>query len=125
MNEQELNEVLSSYRDVINALIERIDAQDEMIKAVAEKCDALNNLVFDEVVNPAKEALDEFNYKSGLDEFRGKYGEQLSGFEDKLKSIEGEDFDVVKQAYDGYNEMEGEKPSEEAYVEELVKQIIL
>ena len=101
MDDIQLNEILSSYRDAINALIERIDAQDSMIKALTEKCDGLDHLIFDEVVNPAKEALDQYNYNTGLNEFTNKYGEQLAG----------------------YNDYEGEKPDEDLYVEELIKSV--
>lgn len=52
MDEQKLNEILASYRDAINALIERMDAQDEMVKAVVEKVDGLDHLIFDEVIKP-------------------------------------------------------------------------
>ena len=48
MEDTRLNEILASYRDAINALIERVDSQDEMIKALMEKSDDLNRLVFDE-----------------------------------------------------------------------------
>lgn len=121
MDEMQLNEILTSFRDAINALIERADAQDGMIKAVSERNDEIEHLLFDEVINPAKEELAEHNYNVGLNEFANKYGEQFSGYNEKLRPIEGEDFDIVKQAYDGYNEYEGEKPDEDLYVEELIK----
>lgn len=121
MDEMQLNEILSSYRDAINALIERIDAQDEMVKATVEKVDGLNHLIFDEVINPAKQAMDEEIYNAGLNDFSGRWGEKLEGYNDKLRPIEGEDFDIMKQAYDGYNSIEGEKPEEGMYIDELVK----
>lgn len=121
MDELQLNEILTSYRDAINALIERADAQDDMIKATREKAESLEHLVFDEVINPAKKAMEEEVYNAGLEDFSNRYGEKLGGYNDKLRAIEGEDFDIMKQAYDGYNSIEGEKPDEEVYVDELVK----
>lgn len=121
MDEIQLNEILASYRDAINALIERADAQDDMIKATREKAESLEHLVFDEVINPAKQAMEDEIYNAGLEDFSNRYGEKLGGYNDKLKAIEGEDFDIMKQAYDGYNSIEGEKPDEEIYVDELVK----
>lgn len=123
MDEQQLNEILTSYRDAINALIERMDAQDEMVKAAVEKVDGLNHLVFDEVINPAKEAMEESIYNKNVSEFGNKYSDKFAGYNEKLKPIEGEDFDIVKQAYDGYNEIEGEKPDEALYVDELIKAV--
>lgn len=121
MDDVQLNEILTSYRDAINALIDRADAQDDMIKATREKAENLEHLVFDEVINPAKKAMEDEIYQSGLDDFSSRYGEKLGGYNDKLRAIEGEDFDIMKQAYDGYNSIEGEKPDEETYVDELVK----
>lgn len=128
MDEQILNEILASYRDAINALIERIDAQDEMVKAVMDKTNEVEKLLFDEVINPAKEAMEKSIYDSGLEDFASKYGEKLEGYNEKLRPIEGQDFDIMKEAYDGYNEYKRSKQSEQsedideaAYVDELVK----
>ena len=121
MDEQKLNEILTSYRDAINALIERMDAQDEMVKAVVEKVDGLDHLIFDEVINPAREAMDQSIYETGLNDFGNRYKDKLASYNEKLRPIEGEDFDIVKQAYDGYNSIEGEKPDEALYVDELIK----
>lgn len=121
MDEMQLNEILASYRDAINALIERVDAQDGMIQAVREKAEGTERLIFDEVINPAKAEMEKQIYNAGLEDFTNKYGEKLNGYNDKLRPIEGEDFDIMKQAYDGYNSIEGEKPDEAMYVDELVK----
>ena len=121
MDEMQLNEILASYRDAINALIERVDAQDGMIQAVREKAEGTERLIFDEVINPAKAEMEKQIYNAGLEDFTNKYGEKLNGYNDKLRPIEGEDFDIMKQAYDGYNSIEGEKPDEAMYGDELVK----
>lgn len=121
MDEMQLNEILASYRDAINALIERADAQDGMIQAVREKAEGTERLIFDEVINPAKAEMEKQIYNAGLEDFTNKYGEKLNGYNDKLRPIEGEDFDIMKQAYDGYNSIEGEKPDEAEYIDELVK----
>lgn len=121
MDEMQLNEILSSYRDAINALIERADAQDEMINAIKARNEELEHLVFDEVINPAKEAMEKEIYNAGLNDFTERYGDQLAGYNEKLRPIEGEDFDIMQQAYDGYNGIEGEKPDQDIYIEELKK----
>lgn len=122
MNE-ELQEILESYKLAIEALVERINSQDELIKTLTDKCESLEHLLFEEIINPAKQAMDEEIYNSGLQDFTNKYGDKLAGYNDKLRSIEGADFDIVKQAYDGYEGIEGEKPDEEVYIEELVKSV--
>lgn len=120
MDEMQLNEILTSYRDAINALIERADAQDGMIQAIREKAEGIEHIVFDEVINPAKAEMEQQIYNAGLEDFSNRYGEKLSGYNDKLRPIEGEDFDIMKQAYDGYNSIEGEKPDEALYIDELI-----
>lgn len=121
MDENQLNEILSSFRDAITALIERADAQDDMIKAIQEKTDSTERLIFDEVINPAKAEMEKQIYDAGLADFSSRYSDRLGGYNDKLRPIEGEDFDIMKQAYDGYNSIEGEKPDEALYIDELVK----
>ena len=121
MDENQLNEILSSFRDAITALIERADAQDDMIKAIQEKTDSTERLIFDEVINPAKAEMEKQIYNAGLEDFSSRYSDKLGGYNDKLRPIEGEDFDIMKQAYDGYNSIEGEKPDEALYIDELVK----
>ena len=121
MDENQLNEILSSFRDAITALIERVDAQDDMIKAIQEKTDSTERLIFDEVINPAKAEMEKQIYDAGLEDFSSRYSDKLGGYNDKLRPIEGEDFDIMKQAYDGYNSIEGEKPDEAMYIDELVK----
>ena len=121
MDENQLNEILSSFRDAITALIERADAQDDMIKAIQEKTDSTERLIFDEVINPAKAEMEKQIYDAGLADFSSRYSDKLGGYNDKLRPIEGEDFDIMKQAYDGYNSIEGEKPDEAVYIDELVK----
>lgn len=121
MDENQLNEILSSFRDAITALIERADAQDDMIKAIQEKTDSTERLIFDEVINPAKAEMEKQIYDAGLEDFSSRYSDKLGGYNDKLRPIEGEGFDIMKQAYDGYNSIEGEKPDEATYIDELVK----
>lgn len=123
MIDAELNEILASYRDAINMLIERIDAQDSMVNALKEQTSSLEKMVFDDVINPAKQAMEEEIYNSKLNAFGETYADKFNGYNDTLKPIEGEDFDIVKQAFDGYNAIEGEKPEESVYIDELLKSV--
>lgn len=123
MIDAELNEILTSYRDAINMLIERIDAQDSMVNALKEQTSSLEKMVFDDVINPAKQAMEEEIYNSKLKAFGETYADKFNGYNDTLKPIEGEDFDIVKQAFDGYNAIEGEKPEESVYIDELLKSV--
>lgn len=120
----ELYTILASFKEAFEALFERVSAQDEMIGALRDRNDELYDLVVNQVLEPAKQAMDEFNYNSGLDAFGTRYADKFEGYNDKLRAIEGEDFDVVKEAYDTYNAYEGEdKPEEGAYVDEFIANI--
>lgn len=123
MEDMQLNEILSSYRDAIEALIERIDLQDKAVQMLSDKYDSVDKLIYDEVLNPATEAMNQYKYDFGLKGFGERYKDKFEGYNDKLRPIEGQDFDIVKQAYDDYNNYEGEKPEEAAYVDELIKQV--
>lgn len=123
MDELQINEILSSYRDAITALIERLEAQDSMLNAMGDKISYLEGLIFDEVITPAKQAMEEQIYNSNLGAFNQAHGEKLNGYNDKLRAIEGEDFDIGKQIFDGYSALEGEKPDEEVYIDEILKQV--
>ena len=120
----ELYTILASFKEAFEALFERVSAQDEMIGALRDRNDELYDLVINQVLEPAKQAMDEFNYNSGLDAFGTRYADKFEGYNDKLRAIEGDDFDVVKEAYDEYNAYEGEdKPEEGAYVDEFIANI--
>lgn len=114
---------MEDIQKAIEVILERLDAQDDMIKAALEKISSLDKMIFDDIIYPANEAMKQAEYNTGLGEFSDKYSDKFEGYNDKLRPIEGEDFDIVKQAYDGYNEIEGEKPDEAAYVDELVNMV--
>ena len=40
-----------------------------------------------------------------------------------MKALEGDDYDVVREAFNQYDDFEGEKPEEDAYVEALVGEL--
>ena len=58
MNENEVFEVLNSYKEAIDVLISEIDALKAENSALNEKVDSLKDTLFDEILEPARLAIE-------------------------------------------------------------------
>lgn len=131
MDETELVEVLQSYKDAIGLLEEKFNAFSEEIGHVREelqtRIDSLEDTVINGIINPAHEAAEKAAYDRDLEDFKGRYSEKIDPYLDKIKAVEGDDFDIYKTAFDGYKEYKdanGEKALDEVgYVDELLSGI--
>lgn len=104
--------------DVQKAMAELIEYVHHLANEIAE----IKTSIMDDLINPIKDEYGKMQYDNALSDFRCKYAEKLEPFGDKLKAIEGEDFDIIKKTFDDFNE--DNKGYEEAeYVEELAKSI--
>ena len=128
MDENELVEVLQSYKDAIGLLEEKFNAFSEEIGHVREELQAriesLEDTVINGIINPAHEAAEKAAYDRDLEDFKGRYSEKINPYLDKIKAVEGDDFDIFKTAFDGYKEYKdanGDKALDEVeYVDELL-----
>jgi hypothetical protein len=128
MDETELVEVLQSYKDAIGLLEEKFNAFSEEIGHVREELQAriesLEDTVINGIINPAHEAAEKAAYDRDLEDFKGRYSEKIDPYLDKIKAVEGDDFDIFKTAFDGYKEYKdanGDKALDEVgYVDELL-----
>lgn len=131
MDENELVEVLQSYKDAIGLLEEKFNAFSEEIGHVREELQAriesLEDTVINGIINPAHEAAEKAAYDRDLEDFKGRYSEKIDPYLDKIKAVEGDDFDIYKTAFDGYKEYKdanGDKALDEVgYVDELLSGI--
>lgn len=131
MDENELVEVLQSYKDAIGLLEEKFNAFSEEIGHVREELQAriesLEDTVINGIINPAHEAAEKAAYDRDLEDFKGRYSEKIDPYLDKIKAVEGDDFDIFKTAFDGYKEYKdanGDKALDEVgYVDELLSGI--
>src|SRR5574344_1658600 len=125
--EDEIVEVLSAYKDSIDLLLARIDEIDKMVESYHEQYDdrfhKIEDQINNDILGPAEEAFKRVDHDKRFGDFTSKYGAQLGAFNDKLHAIEGPDFDLTTKAFDDYNAIEGDKPDEDKYIEELTKQI--
>ena len=92
-------------------LVEKLDLLMSAVQEIAAKLDAhdqqlqeLDTVLYDGIIGPSNEALAQNEYDNALSDFRAKYAEKLGPYEASSKAIEGDDFDVYKAAFDGYND---------------------
>lgn len=122
MNENEIYEILSSYKQAIDMIIERLDQMDEMYHQSDARVDELEKQVYEQVLNPINELIEEGQKNARFDEFDNKYGEKLSAYNDTLAPMEEEGFDLSRATFDAYDSLpEDERPDEEAYVNEVAR----
>ena len=89
----------------------------ELETVVMELKDKVEN-----ILGAADEAEKKFNHDKGLKEFSERNGEALSKYSDKLKKLNGDDFDLMSSAYDEYTN-EFSDIDESTYVAQLVSEI--
>lgn len=122
MNENEIYEILSSYKQALDMIIERLDQMDEMYHQSDARVDELEKAVYEQVLNPINELIEEGETNARFDEFDNKYGEKLSAFNETLAPMEEEGFDLSRATFDAYDSIpEDQRPDEEAYVNEVAR----
>lgn len=122
MDENEIYEILSSYKQALDMIIERIDQMDEMYHAADQRVDELEKTVREQILDPINQLVEEGEKNARFDEFDNKYGEKLSAFNDTLAPMEEEGFDLSRATFDAYDALpEDQRPDEEAYVNEVTR----
>lgn len=105
----------------IENLIQAVQMIAQKTDELAERVDELDSVLFDGLIGPANEQIAQQEYDDALSDFRCKFGEKLDKFDALAKAEEGDDFDLVKKAFDDYNENDYPfSPSE--YVDKRVEQ---
>ena len=91
--------------------------QSELESMVLEMKDKLDN-----ILNTASESEKKYQHDVGVKEFTERNGEALGKYVDKLKKLNGDDFDLYSSAYDEYNDSFSDI-EESTYVAQLVSEI--
>lgn len=105
----------------IENLIQAVQMIAQKVDEIAQRQDELDSVLFDGLIGPANEQIAQQEYDDALSDFRCKFGEKLGKFDALAKAEEGDDFDLVKKAFDDYNEHEYPfSPSE--YIDKRVSQ---
>ena len=124
MNENEIYEILESYRQALDFLVEKVDGLVQENMAMKEQLGGLEQVLYEGILSPAKEAIDSAEREDRFEDFNSKYGEQLGGYNGRLAPIEGEDFDLTRTAFDNYDSIpDEEKPDSDEYVNALIAQV--
>lgn len=128
MNEEEIINYLRSLRDAIVEGAETIKnlekKVDEYISANDEKVNELKSTLYEQVIDPANEYIAEMDRNDRFNQFNERHGEKLSPFNEELSALEGDDFDIVRTAFDAYDNYEGDdRMDEDEYVDQLIEQV--
>ena len=91
--------------------------QAELESMVLEMKDKLDN-----ILNTVAESEKKYQHDVGVKGFTERNGEALGKYVDKLKKLNGEDFDLMSSAYDEYNNTFSDI-EESTYVAQLVSEI--
>lgn len=130
MEESEIFEVLSSFKNAIDILTQRLDSLEEeyphIVEQTNERLANLEKTFFDDILEPAKAAAQESEENAAIEDMRSRYAEDFDRYNGRLRSIEGDDFDIAREAYKGFNEfnnMTEDKMDEADYVAALFEKV--
>lgn len=104
--------------DIVQAVKDLV----EYVGHLANEITEIKVSIMDDLINPIKDEYEQMQYDNALSDWRCKFAEKLEPFNDKLKAIEGEDFDVVKKSFDDFTE-DNKGLSDEEYVEALAEKV--
>ena len=90
------------------------------IKSLREELESLKDLVHNGILKPIEDDYNEKKYKEATDIWNERYGEKLKPYLEKMKAIEGDDFDLMKASYDAWNETEDDS---DEWVDMLIQSI--
>ena len=124
MNEENIYEILNSYKDAIDVLLSRCDELVSQNKALEERQNKIESILFDEILEPARLALEADEKDRRFGEFNEKYGERLGAFDKVLGAAEGNpDFSMAKTAFDEYEKLPEPKVEEDVFVDGLIETV--
>ena len=124
MNEEQIFEILNSYKDAIDVLLTRCDEIVNQNRALEERMNKLESIIYDEILEPARLALEADDRDRRFGEFNEKYGERLGAFDKVLGAAEGNpDFSMAKTAFDEYEKLPEPRVEEDVFVDGLIETV--
>ena len=123
MNE-DIYEILNSYKEAIDVLLNRCDELVNQNRALEERQNKLESLLFDEILEPARLALEADDKERRFGEWNEKYGERLGAYDKVLGAAEGNpEFSMARSAFDEYENIPEPKPEEDVFVDGLIETV--
>ena len=124
MNEEQIFEILNSYKDAIDVLLAKCDELVNQNKALEERQSKLESILFDEILEPARLALEADDRDRRFGEFNERYGERLGAYDKVLGAAEGNpEFSMARSAFDEYEKLPEPKPEEDVFVDGLIETV--
>ena len=124
MNEEQIFEILNSYKDAIDVLLSKCDELVNQNKALEDRIGKLESIIFDEILEPARQALEADETERRFGEWNDKYGERLGAFDKILGAAEGNpDFSMARSAFDNYEQIPEPRPEADVFVDGLVEEV--
>lgn len=94
----------------------------EIVGNLANEVAEIKSTIMDELITPIQDEYNKMQHDEALSDWRCKYAEKLEGFNDKLKAIEGEDFDILEKSFDDFNERDDGMEAD-VFVDELANKV--
>lgn len=124
MDENQIFEILNSYKDAIDLLINRCDELVNQVKGLEERVNKTDSILFDEILEPARLAMEADDKERRFGEFNEKYGERLSAYDKILGAAEGNpEFSMARNAFDEYEKIPEPRPESDVFVDGLVEEV--
>lgn len=122
--ENEIYDILNSYKEAIDLLLNRCDELVKKQTAQEEEINKLNSMLFDEILEPARLAMEADDKEKRFNEFNEKYGEKLGAYDKVLGAAEGNpEFSMARTAFDEYENIPEPRPEEDVYVDGLIETV--
>jgi hypothetical protein len=122
--EQDIYEILNSYKEAIDVILGRCDELVNQNRALEERVNKLESIIFDEILEPARLALEADHRERRFGEFNDKYGERLGAFDKILGAAEGNpDFSMARSAFDEYDKLPEPRVEQDVFVDGLVEEV--
>ena len=124
MNEEQIFEILNSYKDAIDLLINRCDEFVNQIKALDERLSKIESVIYDEILEPARLELEADDRERRFGEFNEKFGDRLSAYDEVIGAAEGNpEFSMARNAFDEYEKLPEPRPGEDVFVDGLIEAV--
>ena len=122
--ENEIYDILNSYKEAIDLLLNRCDELVKANQAQEDRISKLESMIFDEILEPARLAMKAFDKERRFNEFNEKYGEKLGAFDKILGAAEGNpEFSMARTAFDEYEKIPEPRPESDVYVDGLIETV--
>lgn len=122
--ENEIYDILNSYKEAIDLLLNRCDELVKANQAQEDRISKLESMIFDEILEPARLAMEADDKERRFNEFNEKYGEKLGAFDKILGAAEGNpEFSMARTAFDEYEKIPEPRPESDVYVDGLIETV--